>query len=78
MRINSLEETESNPDVNGEDVQVAAEHAVEDGAEDSARAENEYLCGVRVLCRETEGRRVLVVNLVDVLVQDTGVKRLVG
>ena len=50
VRVDSLEETESDPDVHGEDVQVAAEHAVEDGTKDRTSAEDKYLSRVSVLC----------------------------
>ena len=78
VRVDGLEETEDDPNVDGDDVQVAAEGAVEDGACNRAGTENHDLSGVRVLGGETEGRGVLVVDLVDVLVQDTRVERLVG
>lgn len=59
-------------------MQVLREVAVQQRAQNRARAEDEHLRGVRVLRRESEGRRVLVVDLVYVLVQDAGVQRLVG
>lgn len=77
VRIDGLEETEGDPDVDGEDVQVAAEHGVQDGADNRAGAEDEDLCGVGVLSGETERCRVLVVDLVDVLVEGSPVKSLV-
>lgn len=78
MRVDGLEETEDDPNVDGDDVQVAAEGAVEDGACNRAGTENHDLSGVRVLGGETEGRGVLVVDLVDVLVQRAPVESAVG
>lgn len=77
VRINGLEETESDPDVDGEDVQVATEHGVQDGANNRAGAEDEDLCRVGVLSGETERCRVLVVDFVNVLVEGSPVKSLV-
>ena len=78
MGIDSLEETESNPDVDGEDMQVTAEHSVEDRPEDGTGTQDEDLSGVSILGSKTEGSRILVVDLVDVLVQRSPVKSLVG
>ena len=78
MRIDGLEETERDPHVHREDVKVAAEGAVEERASDRAGSEDQHLSGVGILCSKTEGRRVLVVDLVDVLVENTGVESLVG
>ena len=78
MGINGLEETEGDPDVDGEDVQVVAEHAVEDGTEDRAGSEDEDLGRVGVLGGKTEWSGVLVVNLVDVLVERSPVKSTVS
>ena len=77
MCVDGLEQTERDPDVDGEDVQVMSEAAVENGTEDCASTEDEDLCRVSILGGKTEGRGVLVVNLVDVLVQGTPVERLV-
>ena len=78
VRIDGLEETEGDPDVHGEDVQVTAECAVEEGTRECASSEDEDLSGMRVLSSKTEGGGVLVVNLVDVLVQRTPVQSLVS
>ena len=78
MRIDGLEQAERDPDVHGEDVQVAGEEAVEEGSADGTHSQNEDFERVSVLCRETEGCRILVVNFVDVLVQRAVVQRLVG
>lgn len=69
------EEAEDDPDVHGEDVEVAlAQDAPENRASDGAGAEDEDLERVRVLCREAERGGKLVVELVDALVQRAGVE----
>ena len=78
VRIDGLEETKRDPDVHRENVEVAAEGAVEERAGDRTGTEDKDLCRVSVLRSETEGRRVLVVDLVDVLVEGAPVKCLVG
>ena len=78
VRIDGLEETEGDPDVDRDDVEVVAERAVEDGAADRTSAEDHDLRGVRVLSREPERCRVLVVDLVDVLVERAPVKSTVS
>lgn len=75
--VNGLEEAESDPDVDGEDVEIAEEVAVEKRAGEGAGAEDEDLCGVGVLGGKAERRRVLVVDFVNVLVQRAEVKGLV-
>ena len=78
VSINSLEETEGDPDVDGDNVEVVTERAVEDRAADRTSAEDHDLRGVRVLSREPKRCRVLVVDLVDVLVERAPVQRAVG
>ncbi len=78
MCVDGLEETESDPDVDRENVEVTAEHSVEDRAEDGTSAQDKHLSGMRVLSSKTKGRRVLMVDLVYVLVERSPVKSLVG
>ncbi len=78
VRIDGLEETEDNPDVDGEDVEVVTEHAVQDGTKDRASSKDENLGGVSVLGSKTERGGILVVNLVDVLVERAPVQSLVS
>ena len=78
MGIDGLEKTERDPDVHSEDVEVTAEGAVEERAGDRAGSEDQDLSRVSVLCSKTEGRRVLVVDLVDVLVERAPMKCLVS
>ena len=77
MGVDGLEETEGDPDVDGEDVEVLHEEAVEEGPGNRASTEDEDLSGMGVLRSETEGGGVLVVNLVDGLVQHRSMESLV-
>lgn len=78
MCVNSLEQTERDPKVNGDDVQIACEVAVEDGTSDRTSAEDEHLSRVGIFCSKTKRSRVLVVNLVNMSVQYSPMKGLVG
>lgn len=78
VRVDGLEESQADPDVHGHDVEVVRDARVKDGPAERAEAENEHLDGVGVLCCEAEGRAVRVMELVDVLVQDTVVEGLVS
>lgn len=68
--VDGLEQTEDDPNVHGQDVEVARERAVQDGTTDGAKAENHDLNGGCVFGSQTKGSGVLVVNLVDVLVEE--------
>jgi hypothetical protein len=68
--INGLEKTEHNPSVHCEDVEVLGDGTPEDGAADSSESKNHDLDRRSVLGSKTEGSRVLVVDLVDILVQE--------
>lgn len=78
MGVNGLEKTKDDPAVDSHNVKIATESAVEDGTSKGTGSEDEDFSGMSVLSSETEWRRVLVVNLVDVLVQGTPVKRTVS
>ena len=54
MSIDSLEKTESNPNVHGYNVEVGREVAVEDGATKSTDTKNHNFSGVSVFRSETE------------------------
>lgn len=54
VSIDGLEEAEHDPEVDGDDVQVRGEVAVQEGAEDGACAQDEDFSGVCVLGRKTE------------------------
>lgn len=76
--INGLEQAQHDPDVHGEDVQIAREGTPQNGATDGAKAQNHDLDWRSILRGQPEGSRVLVVDLVDGLVQRAPVQRTVG
>ena len=78
VSVDSLEQTEHDPDVDRQDVQVLGESAKSKGTADGTSAENEDLERVSILGSEAEGSRVLVVLLVNVLVQRSPVKSTVS
>ena len=78
MSINSLEETEGDPDIDGENVQVACKVAVEDRPRNSTRAENENLCWVGVFSGEAKGCGIFMMEFVNVLVQNPGMQCLMS
>lgn len=69
VRVDGLEETEGDPDVDAEDVQVGTEETVEQGTADGARAQDEDFEWVGVFRGEAERRGVFVVHLMNVLVE---------
>jgi hypothetical protein len=72
--VNSLEQPEDDPDVDGDNVKVGSEETVEERSTDGTHAEDEDLKRVGVLGGETERCAVLVVHLVNVLVEGTVVE----
>jgi len=78
VSIDGLEETEDDPDVHGEDVEVASAKDIENWTSDCPSTEDEDFRWMGVLSSKTEGGRVLVVNFVDVLVHGTPVKELMS
>lgn len=76
--IDGLDETEENPRVHGEEVEVVGEVDPDGGRADGAETENHDFDGRRVLGGETEGSRVVVVELVDGLIERAVVKRPMG
>ena len=78
MSIDGLEETEDDPDVHGEDVEVASAKDVEDRTSDRPSTEDEDFSWVGVLGGKAEGSRILVMNFVDVLVHGTPVEKLMS
>ena len=78
VRVDGLEETEGDPDVHGEDMEVTGDSAVEDRTDDRSGAEDEDFSGVGVFCSKTKRSRIFVVNFMDVLVEATPMKSLVG
>ena len=73
VSIDSLEQAEDNPDVHGEDVEISSNENPEDWHTDCAGSEDHHLDWRSVFSSETEWRRVLMVDLVDVLVERTPV-----
>lgn len=78
VRVDSLEQTERDPNVNSEDVEVAGEVAIEDGTSNRTGAKDEHLSRVGILCSKTERSRILVVDLVNISVHWSPMKRLVS
>ena len=78
VRINSLEQTKRDPNINGDNVKVARKVAIKHGTCDGTRTKDKYLCGVGVLGSQAKRCRVLVVQLVNMLVQGSPMKCLVS
>lgn len=78
VRIDGLEETEGDPHIHGEDVEVSGEIAIKKGAENGACTQDGNFCGMRILCSESEGCRVLVMDFMDVFIQNASVQSLMS
>jgi hypothetical protein len=78
MGIDGLEKSQGDPDVDGDYVQVLPDPAVEQWSENCPRSEDHDLERMRVLGGETEGRRILVVELVDMFVKQGCVEELMS
>lgn len=78
MSIDGLEETENDPYVHGEDVEVTGAEDVKNGAGDRSSTENKDFSRMGVLRSEAEGGRVLVMNFVNVLIHGTPMKESMG
>jgi len=78
MGIDGLEETEGNPDVDGDYVQVWLEPAVEQWSENCTRSEDHDFERMCVLGGEAEGCGILVVELVNMLVKQGCVEELMS
>ena len=78
MCVNGLEQTQRDPNIDSENMEVACKVTVKHGSSDRASAENEHLGGVGVLGSKTKRCRILVVELVNIFVQYSPMKRLVG
>lgn len=76
--VDGLEQTQHDPDVHGENVQISGEGAPDDGGSHRTEAENHDLNGRSVFSGQTEGCGVLVVDLVNGLVEGTPVEGTVG
>jgi hypothetical protein len=73
VRIDSLEHTEDDPNVHGQDVEVFGDGAEDNRYADSSEAQYHDFDRRGVLSSQAEGGRVLVVDLVDVFVEEGGV-----
>ncbi len=78
VSIDSLEQTADNPEVHGEDMKIASDQNPKDWYRDSCETENHDFNWRRVFGGKSEGSRVLVVDLVDILVERTPVHRAMG
>ena len=78
VSIDSLEEAKNDPDVHGEDVEIASAKDVENRTSDRPSTEDEDFSRMSVLSSKAEGRRVLVVDFVDVFVHGAPVEKLMG
>jgi len=78
MGIDGLEQAQNDPEVDGGNVKVLGEITVHQRAKNSSSTEDEDFSRVSIFGGQTKRSRVFVMNLVDVLVKDTGVKSLVG
>lgn len=67
--VDGLEDTQDDPDVHGQNVQILGDCAPEDWCANSTEAKDHNFDRRGVFCGEAEGCGVLVVDLVDVLVQ---------
>lgn len=68
MRINGLEESEDDPQIHCQNVQIFGDSAVEDRRTNSAETENHNLDWRGIFSSHAERSRVLVVDLMNVLV----------
>lgn len=75
MRVDGLEEAKDDPDVHREDVKIARDCTPQDGNADGTDAQDHDFDRRSVFRGQAEGRRVLVVDLVDVLVERTPMQR---
>lgn len=72
--INSLEQSEGNPQRNGEQMQITGEHHPSNGDTDSTHSQKSNLNRMSVLGSKSKGSSVSVVLLVNVLVEGTVVQ----
>lgn len=72
--VDSLEETENDPNVHGKDVQILGHSGPDNRDTDSAEGQDHGLYGRGVLGGKAKWSAVLVVQLVDLLVQLRGVE----
>lgn len=77
MGVDGLEKTEADPDVDGDDVQVWLEPAVEEWPANRPRSEDHDFKRMCVFRGETEGCGIFVVELVNVFIEQGCMEELV-
>lgn len=75
VSIDGLEETEDDPSEHGKEVEVTDDRDPDDRNSNNSKAEEHSLDRGRILGSEAEGSAVRVVELVDVLIERSVVKR---
>jgi len=76
--VDSLKQSQDNPNINREDMEIASEGGVEDRATNGTGSKDQDFSGMGIYRCKTKRRRVLVMNFVDILVEETSMKCLVG
>lgn len=69
MRVDGLKQTQDDPDVHCQDVQIPSDCAPEDWTADSAKTQDQSFDGTSVFSGQAKRSRMLVVDLVNHLVQ---------
>lgn len=78
MRIDGLEETKGDPNVDRDDVHVLSDLAVQQRPENRSCSENHHFERMRVLRSKAERSGVFMVQLVDMLIEHGRVEELVS
>lgn len=78
MRIDSLEKSKRDPNVDSKDMEILPEHAIQERSRNRSLRQDQHLQGVRILRSESNWRAKGVVFLVNVLVKRSPVERSVG
>ena len=78
MGVDNLEQAEGNPEIDGNHVKITRRADVYPRSTNGTNAQNDDFQRVRILCCQTEGCTVFVMDLVNVLVQSLGVESLVS
>lgn len=76
--VNGLEQAQNDPDVHRQDMQITRHSTPQNGAADGAKTQDHDFDGRRIFRGQTKGRRVLVVDLVNGLVEGSPVQSTVG
>jgi len=69
MGINGLEQPKNNPNIDSENMKILGEHTPQHWHTNGAKTKSHNLDRRSVLGSETEGRRICVMNLVDVFIE---------